>query len=375
MHKHDIKIAAIQETKLDANCKLPTFHNYTIIRKDRSNTGGGLALLVHSSVRFRELDIRNHLGDTTTECQGISTDTANGPLNIYNIYIPPRSSCPNGFIPSISHLLLNEDSLILGDLNAHDDLWNSSINDERGQAIADEISNSEFGVINENLSTRVPSNGQSTSPDVSIVSASLLTFCTWTTYTDLSSDHLPIVIDILLADEGIFTDRKTYYNLAKADWPKFTEFCEQKFNTALTPELDNLSAQKMDKTFRAIINEATTKFIPARRRKLYKPGLNKQVTKLISERSRLRETNPTSNRIGELNSAIMREIDESKRKDWHKFVESFNHRYKPRQLWRVIKSLSGRAQPSSNSAIIFNGQPIADLDVIADGLNKLLTRT
>ena len=52
MHKHDIKIAAIQETKLDANCKLPTFHNYTIIRKDCSNTGGGLALLVHSSVRF-----------------------------------------------------------------------------------------------------------------------------------------------------------------------------------------------------------------------------------------------------------------------------------------------------------------------------------
>ena len=148
MRKHDIKIAAIQETKLDANCKLPTFHNYIIIRKDRSNTGGDLALLVHSSVCFRELDIQNPLSDTTRECQGISIDTANGPLNIYNIYIPPRSSCPNGFIPSISHLLLNEDSLILGDLNAHDDLWNSSINDERGQAIVDEISNSEFGVIN-----------------------------------------------------------------------------------------------------------------------------------------------------------------------------------------------------------------------------------
>ena len=89
MHKHDIKIAAIQETKLDANCKLPTFHNYTIIRKDRRNTDGGLALLVHSSVRFRELDIRDPLGDTTTECQGISIDTANEPLNIYNICIPP----------------------------------------------------------------------------------------------------------------------------------------------------------------------------------------------------------------------------------------------------------------------------------------------
>ena len=238
MHTHDIKIAAIQGTKLDANCKLPTFHNYIIIRKDHSNTGGGLALLVHSSVWFRELDIRNPLDDTTTECQVISIDTANGPLNIYNIYIPSRSSCPNGFIPSTSHLLLNEDSLILGDLNDHDDLWNSSINDERGHAIADEISNSEFCVINENLPTRVSSNGQPTSPEVSIVSASLLTSCTWTTYTELSSDHLPRVIDILLAEEGIFTDRKTYYNLAKADWPKFTEFCEQKFNTAA--EVQNL---------------------------------------------------------------------------------------------------------------------------------------
>ena len=131
----------------------------------------------------------------------------------------------------------------------------------------------------------------------------------------------------------------------------------------------------MEKTFRAIINEATTKFIPAGRRNLYKPGLNNQVTKLLSEHNRLRETNPTSNQIGELNSAIMRKIDESKRKDWHKFVGSFNHRYKPQQLWGVIKSLSGRAQPSNNNAIIFNGKPITDPDVIADGLDKLLTRT
>ena len=103
-------------------------------------------------------------------------------------------SCAQGFIPNISSLLPATEALVLGDFNAHDALWHSNIQDNRGQLIADEIGNSNLAVLNENTPTRLPSNGQATSPDISLSSISLITNTEWETVTSLGSDHLPIII-------------------------------------------------------------------------------------------------------------------------------------------------------------------------------------
>ena len=52
--------------------------------------------------------------------------------------------------------LQQKDAIILGDLNGHDSLWHSPLSDVRGNMLAEEIRDSEFGVLNEDLPTRLP---------------------------------------------------------------------------------------------------------------------------------------------------------------------------------------------------------------------------
>jgi hypothetical protein len=79
-------------------------------------------------------------------------------------------------------------------------MWHSSIKDEHGDLLASEIDNSNFGVLSETSPTHVLRSRQQTSPDITLVSMSLLTSVNWEKFTSLPSDHLPIIITILQAN-------------------------------------------------------------------------------------------------------------------------------------------------------------------------------
>src|SRR5206468_10049675 len=89
-------------------------------------------------------------------------------------------------------------SLIAGDINAHSQLWHSPTTDHRGDVIASLLQGSDHVVLNQDTYTRTPSqtNQQLTSPDITSISSNLANQTTWRTNTSLSSDHLPIIINI-----------------------------------------------------------------------------------------------------------------------------------------------------------------------------------
>ena len=177
---------------------------------------------------------------------------------VTNLYIPPTTSCPNNFIPDISPYLTNRDSLVIGDINAHDDLWHSSITDQRGNDLAEQISASNFGVLNEEMPTRVPTNGTKTSPDISLASPSLLTSCEWSTEVALSSDHVPIIISVASKSHIQTSSNRTFINFKKADWELFTKVTEEKFEELACPT-DAKTAKHL------IINKASGCAIPSGR--------------------------------------------------------------------------------------------------------------
>ena len=98
-------------------------------------------------------------------------------LIISNVYIPPASSCSNGYHSSIERLLTTPDTLILGDFNAHHPSWYSRSTDTRGTKMADSINGSDYGILNWDSPTRVPANAELSSPDFSLASASLISSC------------------------------------------------------------------------------------------------------------------------------------------------------------------------------------------------------
>ena len=185
MLDNDIKIVALQETKL-RKTKLPNIPKYTLIRHDcKRNSSSGVAFLIHEDIIFEAIE--ENQDEPLIENISIKVDD----ITLVNLYIPPNSSCPTGFIPKIEPYLPRSNGIITGDINAHNLLWNSSIEDTRGSNISDEIGDSSYGVLNDESPTRIPTNGQPTIPDITLASLSLLPYMNWKTLLDLTISRSP----------------------------------------------------------------------------------------------------------------------------------------------------------------------------------------
>ena len=363
MIKEDIKIAALQETKLNNYTSNLNTGCFTLVRRDRTGKGGGgLAFLVHDSLNFQQAP--DPPADPHLESLTIKIDT----VLITNLYIPPASSCTAGYVPTIRPFLQQKDAIILGDLNGHDSLWHSSLSDARGNMLAEEISDSDFGVLNEDLPTRLPlsQDCQPTSPDVSLASLPLLPFTSWTTKTQLSSDHLPIILSIQTDIKPITTDDRTYINFRKADWSKFYVETEKLFATLTTPN----DVYKGEKAFRKIINKVSKTCIPSGRIKTMVPEIPTEAAQKIKERDDIRANNPTSDRLATLNEEIDKLINTQRRDKWREKVQDINFKQNPTKLFKLIKHLNGGAKASKNEAIKFKGKYISNPKKIADHFNK-----
>ena len=145
-----VKVAVIHESKLSPKSKKPCIWNYTTVRKDRTHgQGGGLLILIHISITFsKQPSSPESLSDPHLEELTIQAEIGNTKLFISNINIPPASSCSNGYQSPIEHLLMTQDTLILGDFNAHHPSWYSRSSDTRGRRMASSINGSDYCILN-----------------------------------------------------------------------------------------------------------------------------------------------------------------------------------------------------------------------------------
>ena len=135
LERNKVKVGVIHESKLSSKSKNPCIRNYTTVCKDRPQSHGrGLLVFIHESIAFsKRPSSPEALSDPHLEELTIKADIGNTKLIISNIYIPPASSCSNGYKSSIEHLLTTPDTLILGDFNAHHPSWYSRSTDTRGK--------------------------------------------------------------------------------------------------------------------------------------------------------------------------------------------------------------------------------------------------
>ena len=231
LERHKVKVAVIQESKLTLNSRTPNIHNFTTVRKDCDQGQGGLLTLIHKSINFsRRPDSPDTLADPHLEELTITAKLGNTDFIITNVYIPPASSCTGGYNPSLDHLMMTTDTLILGDFNAHHSLWYSSSTDTRGTMLESMVSGSNFGIINWDSPTRLPGNANPSSPDVSLASASLITSTNWQTKTNLGSEHLPNLISLQMDVTITPIQHRTSNNLKKANWDRYSREIEDKLS-------------------------------------------------------------------------------------------------------------------------------------------------
>lgn len=360
MKDNNIKIAALQETKLNANSKIGELGNFTILRKDRQkDSGGGLAFLIDNSIKFETVPVTAN--DEYTECQAIKVENT----TFFNIYFPPVSSCTSSYKPTLNHFLSSKDAIILGDFNAHDSLWHSAIQDARGCKLAEEIGESNFGVLNQDTPTRLPTNGQATSPDFTLASLSLLPVTKWETVRTFSSDHLPIVVSIYADFKFCKSENRTFTNFNKANWEKFTKLTEKEFEK-IPPPRDVYSSEMK---FRKILNKASNICIPSGRIKEVVPEIPTEAARLINQRDELRKNNPNSEDLTKLNQDIKESITNHRSNKWKKTVEEIDRNCSSK-LFKLIKRLTGNQTKQDNQPIKFKGKYYSCPSKIADQFNK-----
>ena len=114
LREHRVDICLLQESKLLAKDRTPSFEGYTVVRQDRPSAGaegaargGGLLTLIRRDVPFRRSPTVCDVRGSSLEALSVDIREASGQwLSLVNVYCPPIRSSPGeermgGFDPSI----------------------------------------------------------------------------------------------------------------------------------------------------------------------------------------------------------------------------------------------------------------------------------
>ena len=231
----------------------------------------------------------------------------------------------------------------------------------------DSINGSNYGILSWDSPTRVPPNAEPSSPDVSLASTSLITSCSWQTLSNLSSDHLPILIRLQMKTTSTPGLRRTYVNLKKANWDRY----RQKVETALSKRSLPTDCQRDEKIFRTVLLKAASHHIPTGRHRLHEEPVPAEILDVMTRRDDLRKRDPTSPELPRLNYDIQNRIYAHKRQKWRDFVETLDQKTDVTKLWRTIKGIDGRAKrEAENEAITFNGISFSSSKQLATKFNQ-----
>jgi hypothetical protein len=321
-----------------------------LVRKDRPQ-GGRLAFLIHHSVAFSPVDT-SFIQDGHSKVLAIKATINGSDLVVFNVYLPPVSSCPQTYKPDLSAIfnMPDEDILVVGDFNAHQETWDAALTDSRGGSISDSIEISLLITLNDpDVPTRLPQNGSPSSPDVALASAHVALACTWTSHVHLNSDHFPVTIALPCDQVASPRTAKSHTSFRKADWPAFIRECETAFREQSKPT----SVGAGEKIFCEILLTAFKHTIPAGFCRECAPGISREASNLIDERDALRSMDPTDPNIEILNQSISSIIAENKRDPWREKVHSSGSPPDPAKCWSLLRSLSGK------KTIVPPNQPIS----------------
>lgn len=197
--RDQVHIAIISETWLEENSFLK-ISQYNIYRKDRHDSYGGVAILLHTSIKSElKLTSCNNKG---IEIVHIKIENCKYLENIFSIYCPPSIQTRQDDWDQLFSFCASK-TLVAGDFNGHHPNWSSKC-DARGNQIMDAALEYGFISINNGSATRmkyVNNNLQQTSPDITFTSSDIAIHFTWTVLSEnLGSDHLILKMKIMYQD-------------------------------------------------------------------------------------------------------------------------------------------------------------------------------
>lgn len=236
--------------------------------------------------------------------------------------------------------------ILLGDFNAHSDLWGSEQLDERGKAIEEVIGERGLIVLNTGAATRIDwAAGTMSAIDLSLASDSLARRMSWEVLEDCcGSDHFPIVVRDLDRSHRPQTKRPRW-RYDKADWKKFTEaldtpevVCAEALEEMLVSAAESSIPRTSTKVSSRAVhwwNDSVAESIRARR-------------KALRKLKRLKKTDPrrkaAADTFRKTRNEARHATKAAKAESWTAFVTGLSPELNSREVWRRINTFRKGSQ-------------------------------
>ena len=363
-----ITALCLQETYL-ADCEQINFKHYTHYSKCQPPTAtrpqGGVSILVNNMYPHSKIQLSTPLQAVAMRISLHKT------ISLCSLYLPPNSPF---LLNELNDLIsqLPKPVVLMGDFNAHSQLWGCRALDARGKTVEDFIAHNNLLLMNNKSSTYIhPATGTATSIDLTICDPRLDTDFKWSVHDDLcGSDHLPV----LLEDNVPFVYQVAQqWKLRKADWTAFKALCNQMLTA------DTLTACDM-KTFTSTLTHIASQTIPKTTKtstRIKKPWYNDTCKAAVCARKRalhVFKTHPTPDNLSKLKisrAKARHTIRQTKRQSWQTYVSSLNARAPAKKLWSMVHKISGKMPSTTIHHLLDNNNThITDITDITNLLGK-----
>ncbi|GFU93157.1 RNA-directed DNA polymerase from mobile element jockey [Trichonephila clavipes] len=354
--KQDVKVIAVQETKLKESTALKV-KGFNIFRVDRkSKSGGGLAFFVRD-INYQKIEYPTDWSDL--EVQGIRIQWRGKPLDIINVYHPPNHK---PLPPALSNLL-NKNSIIMGDLNAKHPSWGCSCSNARGEELLQLLDNIESMILNDGTHTFTSySYNTSAALDIAITSSELFPQCSWRVLDTIGRDHFPVLI-CFKRRQKVQIKPNNFWNFKKANWDSYMDSVDQ--NLTSTPFTNDLEENWTN--FKNIILDNAKLYSQRGNVKGYIPLFTHNASSLkplLDRRKQLLESFNENNslndsqgglrtEINQINAKIRKSYAQLKRSRWRELCKNLDSRTTNSKLWRIVKKINKEQEQceESNSVI------------------------
>lgn len=374
-------IIALQETwLLPTDPYTFTLFNYSLYRNDETEgerRHGGVALYINNDYVHSQIPL-----NTTLQAVACTVRLNGRNMDICSLYLPP-SIDNNTLETNLNHLVsqFHHPFLLLGDFNAHNPMWgrDATASDERGDIIERFLDAHHLVLLNTGQNTHFSlSHNSESAIDLSICSPQLSVLFEWSVDSDIyNSDHYPIKLQTTFSPEDDEVRGSVpRWNLQRADWVKFQQFCNIDYEQFISPEQ---GIKFLTDTILAAA-EATVPMTSSAPTRIRVPWWSQQVKQAIAKRKRLfraylrHRNNATLLIRNKERARCQKIIREARRASWKSFLGQLNYRTPLSKIWNLVRSLSGKRSFPSLPILRVNNTSITDPRTIVNTIAQTLVQ-
>ena len=338
-------IVALSETWMTNDKYKHRFINYTTEWKDRGALGGGLGLLIRWGIQYQRVDLTLY-NDGNLEIQAIKILIKDrSDLIILHVYNPSKSVAVNEFKHYIEQL--GRKFIIIGDINAHSRLLDTRCvkSNVTGKSLEHILTDCNLCLITpQDFYTFISFSTEKRSClDLCLASPNLAADTDIDFVGDVGSDHAAIRTRVRIQPQY---NEVRYPKCWKIDKSKLSVFSGG-IESSKIMKPNNMDAIVEDFTGR-ILKAAGGVFTKSSGKSVRK-GQNRWWTQdcdeAVRERRRARrllEKHPMQKNVHQYQEASHKAklvCQEAKKKSFHDFIESLDHKTPTGEVWKKIKSL------------------------------------